>query len=118
MGHEHARSARHLAYGAPVGTARALPAPTSDARMGRFHWPIRCGEVDQAMSTTRANCALISRAARMIQHNADCLHQCHAQNGDWGVEREVQQIHDEEVRMAKALRALIVAAPVKTPPKI
>lgn len=67
---------------------------------------------------TRAAHALLARAARMIQNNADCLHECHAQNGDWGADRETQQIHDEEVRTAKALRALIVAEPKKTPPKI
>ena len=62
--------------------------------------------------------ALIARAARMIQNNADCLHECHAQNGDWGADRETQQIHNEEVSTAKALRALIVATPEKTPAKI
>jgi len=70
------------------------------------------------MSATRANCALISRAARIIQNNADCLRQCHATNGDWGADREMQQIHDQEVSTAKALRALLVAAPGKTPPAI
>lgn len=70
------------------------------------------------INAARATHALISRAARMIQNNADCLRQCHAQNGDWGADRETQQIHDEEVRTAKALRSLIVAAPEKTPPKI
>ncbi|NPT59684.1 hypothetical protein [Paraburkholderia elongata] len=54
----------------------------------------------------------------MIQNNADCLRQCHAQNGDWGADRETQQIHNEEVTTAKALRALIMAAPEKTPAKI
>ncbi|CAN7638894.1 hypothetical protein [Paraburkholderia terricola] len=70
------------------------------------------------MSATRANCALISRAARIIQNNADCLRQCHATNGDWGADREMQQIHDQEVSTAKALRALLVPAPEKMPPAI
>jgi urease accessory protein UreF len=70
------------------------------------------------MSATRANYALIARAARMIQNNADCLRQCHATNGDWGADREMQQIHDQEVSTAKALRALLVATPEKTPPKL
>jgi hypothetical protein len=54
----------------------------------------------------------------MIQNNADCLRQCHAPRGDWGADREIRLIHDEEVRTAKALRALIVATPEKTPAKI
>lgn len=54
----------------------------------------------------------------MIHNNADCLRQCHAQNGDWGADRETQQIYDEEVSTAKALRALLVAEPSKTPPVI
>lgn len=66
----------------------------------------------------RAKYALFARAARMIQNNADCLRQCHAQNGDWGAERETQRIYDEEVATAKALRALIVATPEKPPEKI
>lgn len=66
----------------------------------------------------RATHALIARAARMIQHGADCLRECHAPRGDWGAERETQQIYDEEVRTAKALRALLSAAPEKAPAKI
>ncbi len=66
----------------------------------------------------RTDFALLARAARMIQNNADCLRQCHAPRGDWGAEREVQQIHDEEVKTAKALRALIAPAPEKAPTKI
>ncbi|MFM0405315.1 hypothetical protein [Paraburkholderia dipogonis] len=66
----------------------------------------------------RATYALVSRAARMIQSNADCLRQCHAPKGDWGADRETQQIHDEEVRTVKALRALIVEAPERATPKI
>lgn len=67
---------------------------------------------------TRTDYALFARAARMIQNNADSLRQCHAPRGDWGADREVQQIHDEEVKTAKALRALIVATPEKAPAKI
>ncbi|MFM0432296.1 hypothetical protein PQQ75_25020 [Paraburkholderia aspalathi] len=68
--------------------------------------------------SARATHALIARAARMIQHNADCLRECHAPRGDWGAERETQQIYDEEVRTAKALRALVATATAKTPPAI
>lgn len=67
---------------------------------------------------TRAYRALIARAARMIQSGANCLRECHAPKGDWGADREAQQIHDEEVSTAKALRALLVAAPEKAPPQI
>ena len=70
------------------------------------------------MSAIRTKYTLIARAARMIQNNADCLRQCHAQNGDWGADREAQQIHDEEVSTAKALRTLLVTEPEKAPPKI
>ncbi|MFM0058578.1 hypothetical protein PQR64_23430 [Paraburkholderia phytofirmans] len=66
----------------------------------------------------RAKYILVARAARMIQNSADCLRQCHAPNGDWRADRATQQIHDEEVATAKALRALIVGAPEKTLPRI
>ncbi|MFM0163925.1 hypothetical protein PQR39_26360 [Paraburkholderia sediminicola] len=68
--------------------------------------------------SARTTHALIARAARMIQNNADCLRQCHAQNGDWGADREAQQIHNEEVSTAKALRALLVVVPEKAPLKL
>lgn len=68
--------------------------------------------------SARATHVLIARAARMIQNTADCLRECHAPNGDWGGDREIRQIHDEEVSTAKALRALIAPAPEKTPPAI
>lgn len=70
------------------------------------------------MKATKANHVLIARAARMIQRNADCLRECHTPRGDWGADRETVQIYDEEVSTAKALRALLVAAPEKTPPVI
>ncbi|MFM0226100.1 hypothetical protein [Paraburkholderia dipogonis] len=68
--------------------------------------------------SARATHALIARAARMIQRNADCLRECHAPRGDWGAERETQQIYDEEVRTANGLRSLLAPAPAKTPPEI
>jgi hypothetical protein len=54
--------------------------------------------------TTRAACALLSRAARIIQGGADCLRACHATNGDWGDDLQTQQIHDQEVATARDLR--------------
>lgn len=67
-----------------------------------------------ALSNSRSVYTLIARAARMIQNNADCLRQCHTQNGDWGGDREAQQIHDEEVRTVMELRSLIATFPART----
>lgn len=58
---------------------------------------------------TRAACALLSRAARIIQGDADCLRACHATNGDWGEDLQVRQIHDQEMMTARDLRAYAAA---------
>jgi len=66
----------------------------------------------------RWNFILIARAARMIQNNADCLRQCHALDGDFGADREAQQIYDQEVSTAAALRALALDRPKVVQPRI
>ncbi|MDQ7981942.1 hypothetical protein QYH69_32480 [Paraburkholderia sp. SARCC-3016] len=58
-------------------------------------------------SESRATFALLARAARMIQNNADSLCQCHAPEGDCGADRQTQQIHAQEVSTSAALRALV-----------
>lgn len=70
------------------------------------------------MRVTRTNYALIARAARMIQNNADSVRRWYALRGEWGANRGAQLVHDDAMSTVRELRALLVPAPAKAPPKI
>jgi len=51
--------------------------------------------------------ATIERAAELLNHDAECLRECHAPHNNWSGEQEAKADYDERKRIAKALRGLV-----------